>query len=267
MRHIFSLATILTLALTFLSCSGGKKDDGTITPPVPTDGRVVYLVGADWDGVNGILTVWKNREKQILQNNYTNASNYDYTKIESLFASNNKVYVLGYVNFYGNTPQVQCLWVDGVPQKLDMDEASSVFVSGNDVYVAGSYDAGTLVPGTNDRKWNACIWKNGVRQDLNTGRGSSNALSVAVSGNDVYVVGDNDANAQLRGGAALWKNGVLQNLKDADDTEVYAVFVFGDDVYVGGSGKNDKYLQSIVWKNGSIYQRLNNVYIRYIFVE
>jgi hypothetical protein len=81
-----------------------------------------------------------------------------------------------------------------------------VFVSGNDVYVAGSIVEGIYLSG-------ATVWKNGVEQKLNEGYRSGSARSVYVSGNDVYVVGRyNDS--QDRSFAALWKNGVRQNLTD-----------------------------------------------------
>gem|GEM_PF-897374 len=344
MKHSLTLPTLLTLALTFISCFGSKKDDdGTIIPPVPQDGRVVYLAGTySENNKYGIPAVWKNGVRQTLPH-YENEPGYDYSVIESIFVSNdNKVYVLGEICLYNNPLSGHYLWIDGVPQKLDMN-AILLFVSGNDVYIYGSkegigraiwkngtiiitdcgnirsiyvsgndvyacyygddngktvilkngthlyditdgaimslcvssndvyacgvYDSGTLIPGESEIKYNPCIWKNGVRQDLNTGKGRTQVRGMAVSGNDVYVAGSDDPSG-LRTYATLWKNGVVQNLKDANITEgrrfsAYNISVLESDVYVLGLDMNN----SVIWKNGEVYQRLLNATTNTMFVK
>jgi hypothetical protein len=95
---------------------------------------------------------------------------------------------------------------NGVSQYLDLSGAytgntSSVFVSGNDVYVAGF-----ILPiwGTDYSDYVACLYKNGIRQNL--GDGGTTAVSVFVSGNDVYVAGNNFE----QGSVILWKNGAVE---------------------------------------------------------
>ena len=74
------------------------------------------------------------------------------------------------------TNNVAKYWVDGQEIKLsdgtNNAKANSIFVSGSDVYIAGS-DNG------------AVYWKNNAEIRLS----GSNASSIFVSGNDVYVGG------------------------------------------------------------------------------
>jgi hypothetical protein len=97
----------------------------------------------------------------------------------------------------------------------------------------------------------ARYWKNGIVQNLadSTHKGYANAI--AVSGNDVYVVGylSNSAHPD----AVLWKNGVLVPLTDGTRYSLaYAVAISGNDVYVAGVEYN---AQNVVvakyWKNGA----------------
>jgi hypothetical protein len=117
----------------------------------------------------------------------------------AITASAQNVYVAGYTT---NAQQiyVATLWKNGVAQKLSDGktnaQANSVFVSGEDVYVAGSVGG------------DAVLWKNGVAQNI---AGSVN--SIFVFGEDVYVAGYT-TNAQRIPVATLWKNGVAQKLSD-----------------------------------------------------
>ena len=117
---------------------------------------------------------------------------------------------------------------------------SSVFASGNDVFVAGSAFA---------MEGGAYLWKNGefqvLEQENNTG---TRAASVFVSGNDVYVAGwkseYSEERANLPQYAVLWKNGKAQTLGNGIAN---FVCVLNNDVYVLGAD-NDTI---ILWKNGT----------------
>ena len=77
------------------------------------------------------------------------------------------------------------LWVNGKSASAPSADGGlkAVFVSGNDIYVAGSEirEGGSSV--------SAALWKNGVTVPLTPSGKSSYAHSVFVSGSDVYVVG------------------------------------------------------------------------------
>jgi hypothetical protein len=201
------------------------------------------------------------------------------------------VYVAGWEYVNGDrTARIATLWKNGTPQRFGEGRASSVYVSGNDVYVSiygeriGSnidfQNITILKNGTRFQQFRLdygldslpCLfvsgsdvyiaitvygggerprlYKNGVKQNLG-GDEFGTASSVFVSGNDVYVAGHSN------GGATLWKNGTPQRLNA--DGHAYSVFVSGNDVYV--VGENHEYTgngnnQSILWKNG-VPQALN----------
>jgi WD40 repeat protein len=159
----------------------------------------------------------------------------------SVFVTDTDVYMAG---MDGNKA---VLWKNGEAQQLAGDYqnviANSLFVSGDDVYVAGfSTDEPYYIS-------TALLWKNGEAQylDLADDRQSS-AKSVFVSGGDVYVAGNDD------GKAALWKNGARQNLDliDAFRSGAGSVFVSAGDVYVAGaeSDGNENHT-AVLWKNGN----------------
>jgi len=152
------------------------------------------------------------------------------------------VYVAGFeFNAQGRT--VAKLWKDGVAQDLTDGtynaEARSVYVSGNDVFVAG------YIRKTSNSPTVAILWKNGVAQQLTDGTEYEQAYSVFVSDGDVYVAGRYQT----------WKNGKLLYNNGGN-----SIFVSGNDVYVAGGG--NLYVfgpgekgpggDSRVWKNGVV---------------
>lgn len=107
-----------------------------------------------------------------------------------------------------------------------------MIVSGNDVYTVGNRkESSTFV---------ATLWKNGEIQELEECADESTALSVAVSGNDVYVTGKNGDVA------TLWKNGKKQPLETAGRSFTKGVAINGNDIFVLGLENHE----CVVWKNG-----------------
>jgi hypothetical protein len=139
------------------------------------------------------------------------------------------------------------LWNNAKSTLLDENGmGKSVFVSGNDVYVAGQ------VYGYNFSI--ATLWKNGKAQNLFEGNCFPSANSVFVTGNDVYVAGEKE------GAPTLWKNGIAQKL--ADSGYAYSVYVANGYVYVAiftSSG-------SKLWTNG-IEQNIESIDARSVFVS
>jgi hypothetical protein len=131
--------------------------------------------------------------------------------------------------------------------------AKSIFVSGNDVYVCGysKYKSGT---GTYSSRYTACYWKNGEVMpllSLDPAKYNSEAVSIFVSGNDVYIGGYSYGNsyADSRSSVAgYWKNGKWIAFTSVDDDyKLTSIFVFGKDIYASGySG----YTNPGYWKNG-----------------
>ena len=147
------------------------------------------------------------------------------------------------------------VWKNGVMQKLaGGGTPSSIFVSGNDVYVTG------WVYNETYQKHVAVLWKNGVMQKLSNEQYHAGAFSVFVSGKDVYVTG------YERDAATLWKNGVAQYLigkpgygePRATISQGHSVFVSGNDVYVAGYEETVNRSTAKLWKNG-VVQNLSGV--------
>ena len=165
------------------------------------------------------------------------------------------VYVAGYEE------DAPMLWKNGEPTKLSHKGlggiATAVFVSGNDVYVAGLecvYDGGQ---DQNDpSRYVGVFWKNGIISrftDL-AGKADLEVNDLFVSGSDVYLVGQDKFGAQPS--AMLWKNGIADPLSDGSKfARASSVFVSGNDVYVAGSHDGVS-----LWKNKILSKYTNDSY-------
>jgi len=153
------------------------------------------------------------------------------------------VYVIGHKNVAGrgNTGKI---WKNGtLLYTLPEAEVFGIYVSGEDVYVAGSV--------YNDRRV-AMLWKNGSPQELTDGSGDAGATSAYVAGTDVYVAGF-ESYSSGNSVAKLWKNGIAQDLTNSNFySEANSVFVSGGDAYVAGWEYNNEVSSAKVWKNGEV---------------
>ena len=212
-------------------------------------GSDVYAAGE----IEGVATIWKNGEPKYLTGNIFGSS------ANSVYVSGSDIYVAGeersgdFMNSWGQRHSVAKLWKNGIVQNLSdvtkSSTASSVYVSGNDVYVAGTDE------------WNVTLWKNGEAQFLTRG-GANSKYSVYVSGEDVYVAGIKD-NINAGYGLTVWKNGEAQNLTlsgGSYNNGYHSVFVSNGDVYVAAfkyDEERDLHIATL-WKNG-VAQNLTDV--------
>ncbi len=155
-----------------------------------------------------------------------------------------------YVAGFDYSTLTALLWVNGVAQQLSVDgissaQAMSVYVSGNDIYAAGSGRGESSSSGA------ALLWKNGVGAILTDGTSITQAASVYVSGNDVYVAGSAKENNLYV--ATLWKNGVAEHLVEGatNSTLAQTVYVSGSDVYAAGYESSTNRTATL-WKNGTL---------------
>jgi hypothetical protein len=160
------------------------------------------------------------------------------------------VYVCGYKSFNGPSKIVGAYWKNNVPYTLEgFADAVDIVVKGTDIHIAGN--------GTENNQPAAKYWKNGVATSLLGSTNLSYALKIAVSGNDVYVLGGSVVfpPGKTFGYSipAYWKNGTLIELKDGtQDADGYGISVSGEDVFVVGTKTYDQdpNPHAIMWKNG-----------------
>jgi len=218
----------------------------------------VYAVGEEWSRYSDVhrTILWKNGVPQ-----YITHESGQYFSPASLFVSGSDVYVVGVVPAGpNNITACPALWKNGECRLLNDGKHDaypfSVFVSGDDVYVAGVEIEERIIDDHIDARRYGVIWKNGVAQRLSEAGRESVAVSVYVSGDDVYVAGSMVGNKGDDVDAVLWKNGSQQLLERGDRSEgagASSVFVSGNDVYAAGQVYeyfgigND---HPAIWKNG-----------------
>lgn len=161
------------------------------------------------------------------------------------------IYVAGDTGFIGLKSNTAACWKNGQLQILAAkgSHAASLFISGSDVYIAGSVtnSSGVL---------NAVYWKNGVVNQLAGDPAKpSEATGIYVSGNDVYVAGS----SQVSGVAnpTYWKNNAPTVYPLAFNTRAAsasAIAVSGNDVHLAGWSLDDRTAtyHGYYWKNGVI---------------
>lgn len=150
-----------------------------------------------------------------------------------------KLYICG-TEWNATKGTQQCrVWVNGTASFLGDDNesfAQGLFVSGTDVYVAGS---------TKVTNFRATYWKNGEPTFLTDDTREAVANAIFVKGNDVYVTGY-EKNAEGHQLAKYWKNGTAVILPDGKVG--LSIVVSGTDVYVAGYSNGAS--STRVWKNG-----------------
>ncbi len=161
----------------------------------------------------------------------------------------NSIYVVGndvYVaGQEGGYPKVAKVWKNGTPISITNGFNDA---EANSIFVAGTdiYVAGSEYIGSN---FVAKLWKNGVSSSLSNNTLFGRANSVYVVGTDVYVVGERGNTYPYT--ATLWKNGTSISLTDGTkDAGASSVFVVNSDVYVAGSEYNGTRYVAKLWKNG-----------------
>jgi len=161
------------------------------------------------------------------------------TKVEELLEVEPNLYFIGHGAEYGKDGFIIKFWKKGESKNLTNGNyyasARSIYVSGNDVYVAG-------IEGSPNGRI-AKLWKNGTARNL---ANDAEVESVFVSGSDVYVAGSFRIDDYLC--AALWINNEEPLTLGWGWFNTYAncVYVSGSDVYATGSIEG----KTVLWENG-----------------
>lgn len=230
---------------------------GSRAQAIAVSGDTVYVVGSQRQGLNSVAVLWTNGVPTILTDGTKNGS------AAGIVVSGSDVYVVGgEIGFdaVGNAVSIAEYWKNGVrimlPPMTPGDElqASSIAISGSDVYVAGSESFTTQTgPSSYYSGQAATYWKNGVPVTLPGSSILAGAYSVFISGNDVYLSGASCVlyapNCEQ---PVYWKNGQLVQLPAESPAAAYSIFVAGNDIFLsenltlpGGA------LEAQTWLNGT----------------
>jgi hypothetical protein len=197
-----------------------------------SDVYVAGMIGAIANTYSNIPVYWKNG--QAIQLGTSNVASI----ADAIVVANGNVYVAGDDDGYA------VYWVNGQETRLNGaylgSVANSLAISGSDVYVIG---ADTLL--------NPCFWKNGQRTELQGKYTSPSAI--AVSGDDVYIAGQQIDTITGNRKAIVWKNGELNWLSDgSQDVQVNSISIDGTDLYVCGNTQGVTSFVATVWKDGQL---------------
>jgi len=211
---------------------------------IAVSGNNVYVVGFGtlFSYTRGQLpygVFWKNG----IPADHGSMNLYDTYELYSLAVSNNDVFMAGWgpraeATYWKNENRIALTPAYSPPNLNILATATSIAVSGNDVYVSGAQQEQLSPVGG----WSNVIaeyWKNGNLVKLTDGSKDTYTTSIAVSGTDVYVAGSDIVyvnGADVSGVAKYWKNGNLVNLTDGSTgAEANSIAVSGSDVYVAGT--------------------------------
>ncbi len=203
-------------------------------------GNDVYVGGTLSDSISYTPVIWKNGTPLIQQ--LLNPS--DVGSVMDVCVQDVNTYACGSIYTPGKGSYYAVYWVNEAIKPLPSGpgNATSIAISGNDVYVGG-YLTDTL----SSLNSFPVIWKNGNIIFTDTAHGQIN--SIYINGNDVYAAGSLNTNTTV---PVLWKNGIPTILY-ANGGNANHVFVKNGDVYVSGDAYYAATAKDIamVWKNGA----------------
>jgi hypothetical protein len=196
-----------------------------------------YVAGIGEGGVpvKAVAKYWKNGNEVALSNGTEQEWATD------VAVSGSDVYVSGYDAGVNGSSIRAKYWKNGneviLAENTDVNAsgATDVIVSGTDFYVLGWENV------NNNEEIGARVWKNGVRMQVAADSQYYYVDGIAVSGNDVHLVGYESNDLGYRK-PKYWKNGVGTYFNDGFPNEIV---VKGNDVYIAGT-KNGK---TGYWKN------------------
>ena len=217
-------------------------------------GNDVYVGGYELLNNNALAPIakyWKNGVAVSLTTGEFN----DLGIVNSIYVVGKDVYAAGFRR-NGNT-SIATYWKNGIAVSLSdststVADAKSIFVDGNDIYVAGKVKPGLGISGITV----ATYWKNGIAVSLTDGKQFADAYSIYVANNTVYVCGYEFSALTDYSVAKYWKNGTAFPMTDGNQfANAFAISVANNDVYVAG-GLGD-YYNARLWKNG-VEEHLEN---------
>jgi hypothetical protein len=249
------------------------KEVTLYTGPLNSIAVGISVVGNDIyvAGLIGTTSVyWKNGGNPVYVAPQAPDGQLDTTTTTGIFATPTDVYVTdygltGYANLYLGNYFDQNKGITAYYGADKFTQTNSVFVSGSDIYIGGSYAAlATAQYGFNEYLPVPCYWKNNSAVDLPysksiamLGTPSATVNSTFVSGADVYnagtqVAGLEDFYDSHTPYPVYWKNDSVVALQAPVEGMANGIAVSGHDVYVAGSQYHTIQYQACYWKNGTL---------------
>lgn len=173
----------------------------------------IYVSG--FHGPNAVY--WKNNEEVYISSNGAVGSASIYAN--SLYVAGGNVYVVGSEYIVGGPAFFGKYWKNGIDETATLNHPnfesigsnSSVFVSGNKVYISGT-GLNSDPEAVYNITYSAAFWNNGNMTVLPSNGTQSFTSDIYVRGNDVFVSGSEWNNSQTY--AVYWKNGAEVYLTD-----------------------------------------------------
>jgi len=217
----------------------------------------VYVGGAidknDDDIINTTAVIWKNGQLVELSNAFNK-------QVNSISISGEDVYV-GSNDGY---------WKNGIFKSLqNVGYLNSTQIVGENIFNVGEVYIPTPYNSV------AVFWKNDSTFFLQEADNfdSSRGISIAVSGNDIHVVGYifDGSKSSTEALIGYWKNGKLIKVLGSPVCQVTSIAVFEKDVYVSGNVYNHDYYNGyshgLYWLNGKAIVIPDSEIITSIFVK
>ena len=250
---MFKPSTLLIIFFALLSFVSCKKNSNSPNPvqakKLDTD---VYITGYVY-GVNGsqptIACYWKNGVLHKIAPDTTLSS-----EACGIFIKDTDVYISANTNIFSEGIYLKNGVIAG---NFANSYVNGITVSGNDVYVTGSYTNGILGQ-------QAVYWKNGSMVSLTSPQQFAAGQNIAINGNDIYVAGVTNNLSGPFVYATVWKNGTATTLGQISPAEYVNISLLnykdgfvdmalnGSDTYVSGMEEyryGEHYYPSY-WKNG-----------------
>lgn len=194
-------------------------------------GNYIYTAGYDSNDITGKYNaaIWTNGQESFLSSSRSSTA-------ASVYISDKKdLYVTG-CDYVSHNPKGSwnsaVYWKNGqetvlpdlIGEKYLGSASKGIFVSGNDVYVVGSILTSDIPDKYSQGYWLslatvAALWKNGNLTLLTNESLCSDAKSVYVYNNDVYICGV-IADSSYGTHAVYWKNGVQHQLDSSADESI-----------------------------------------------
>ncbi len=221
---------------------------------IVVSGKTIYVSGEESETATGALKFKVCYWKDGVQHMLTTPTNAQADGVMAVQGED--VYIAGNIMNVQFTPVYKQLWqpiywknntiIELDKKDFNYAAAAGVVVSGTNVYVAGTgyridavTGATTTIP---------VLWTNGLLRELAVANGNNiHATGIALSGNDVYVIGKKGAKEPC-----YWKNGTQVILEVLENPTYHAqaqrIYIVEGDVYVCG------YIdfKPVYWKNNKL---------------